>query len=60
MNRTDIYMKNRINAIVQEFIESVAEAYNSDWFIPSKKYLDVITDTVNKQLKQLKKEMNEE
>jgi len=54
-----VYIQNCINTRVDEFITEIAESYNCDWDCSISKYLDLVTDRVNKQLKQLRKELND-
>lgn len=54
--REKVYIQNRINKRVAEFIIEIAELYNPDWDCSMSKYLDFVTDRVNKQLKQLREE----
>lgn len=54
--REKVYIQNRINQRVDEFIIEIAELYNCDWDCPMSKYLDFVTDRVNKQLRQLCRE----
>lgn len=57
--REKIYIQNCINQRVDEFILTIAELYNCDWDCSISKYLDFVTDRVNKQLKQLRKESSD-
>lgn len=52
--REKIYIQNCINSRVDEFILEIAELYNCDWECSMSKYLDLVTDRINKQLKQLR------
>ena len=54
--REKIYIQNCINKRVDEFILEIAESYNCDWDCSMSKYLDFVTDRINKQLKQLRTE----
>lgn len=57
--REKIYIQNCINSRVDEFILEIAELYNYDWDCSMSKYLDFVTDRVNKQLKQLRIESSD-
>ena len=54
-----IYIQNCINKCVDEFILNIAELYNCDWNCSMDKYLDFVSDRVNKQLKQLRIESSD-
>ena len=54
-----VYIQNCINKRVDEFIIEIAELYNCDWDCSISKYLDLVTDRVNKQLKQLRIESSD-
>ena len=56
--REKIYIQNCINDCVDDFISEIADLYNCDWDCSMSKYLDFVTDRVNKQLKQLRIESN--
>ena len=60
MNKERYYINNQINSYVDEFILEIAEAYNPDWDTPRTTYINLLTDRLNKQLKQLKKEWEDE
>ena len=60
MNKHEkIYIQNCINKCVDEFILKIAESYNCNWDCSMSKYLDFVTDRVNKQLKQLRIESSD-
>lgn len=58
--KTNVYIHNRINANVDEFILSIAENYNPDWNISPKMYVNLVRDRVYKQLKQCEKELTKD
>lgn len=60
MNKERYYINNQINAYVDEFILEISEMYNPDWDTPRTTYINLLTDKLNKQLKQLKKEWENE
>ena len=57
--REKIYIQNRINKIVDNFILEIIENYNCDWDCTINKYLDYVSDKVNKQLKAARIEASE-
>lgn len=61
MNKqTNVYIHNRINARVDEFILAISEEYNPDWNIAPKTYVNFVRDRVYKQLAQYEKELTED
>ena len=54
--REKVYIQNCINDCVDDFISTIINVYNYDWDCSMSKYLDFVTDRINKQLKQLRTE----
>ena len=57
--REKICVNNCISKCVDKFILEITELYNCDWNCSMSKYLDFVTDKVNKQLKQLRIESSD-